>query len=88
MDLASRGVPSLETRPDSAGLRVPPLSVKRNMCKINAFPQPRSGVARQDRTAERGAQKRTAQGERERSISCCQGHHQSEAVLGLGSNVG
>lgn len=92
-DLALRGVLSLETHIDSAGLLVPPLPVERNMCKINMFSQPCSGVARQDRTAEGEGLRKRQHRERERGSiscgsSCCQGHRQSEAVLGLGSNVG
>ncbi len=70
---------------------LPPLPVERNMCKINMFPQPCSEVTIQDWMVER--QRLTNRQHRERGSisrgsSCCQGQRQSEAVLGLGSNVG
>lgn len=52
-DLALRGVLSLETHSDSVGLLLPLLPVERNICNINMFPQPCSGVATQDRIVER-----------------------------------
>lgn len=81
-----RGVLSLETHTDSGGLLAAPLPpfdceiCARSTCFLSSALEWPHQIERQQRGRVGG---RISCGS-----SCCQGHGQSEAVLGLGSNVG